>query len=886
MYSIYSDGVCIYNDVNTAPEIKMIDPTLTLSDNTAGTLKFKLPQSNVGYDSVNRVSSIIKVYKEGKEIWEGRAISEGIDFWNNRSITCEGELGYLNDTIQFPPEADPEDPFIDDYGGCYYNPTPYAFLEHVLANHNANVEDSKKFYLGNVTVTEKMVNETGDEDDEDGDVYVYTDYISTLETIKTKLVDPLNGHLVVRKEDGKRYLDYLADYYDEGPQTIEFRKNLLDFTRNFDESEFATVIIPLGKQFDITANEGGTEYLEISDVNDGIRYLKNDEAVSAYGWIEKIVNFDDVEEEDELLEKGQEYLTDLQFANLTLKLNAYDLHYLDNTIEDIKLLHQVRVISRPHGLDRVFPITELTLNMTDLSGCTFTLGEEKTNSSLSSYTNRVAGEVSKEFSDNWDTQRKSSSSVLGTAKKTARSLINNATRGYITISRDVEGTDAFYIANNRDYRIADKVWKWGMGGLAYFPEGLDGDVNVAITGEDGCIVANAVTTGTMLADRVRAGVLQSENSNVVWNLSTGDFKMNQGSINIGNKFIVDNAGNLQATSATVTGAITATTLTATSSGKIGPLTINNNTLSYGSTFSIDGTGHLTARSAYFEGDVYCTSIHADFSTEASGVIDGKYVELTNLNADNITAGTINADYIDVEGVSAGDIESVDITSCNIYGGYIEGAHIVSNQSYYNTTFEFYQGDLSVYSGSTEVGSISPYTEISNFGTEDLGLLIKGGATLYLENRAFGGSGDTIAGGGIFSRTIQFTTQTNGNPVYIGGAGKLINHTSSTRKIKHDILPLKNEELDPHKLYDLPIVQFKYNDDYLSSDDQRAGIDIPGLIAEEVYDIYPIAAQLDEVTKEPMNWDVRYLFPSALYLIQEQHKDIENLKKEIERIKNG
>ena len=50
-----------------------------------------------------------------------------------------------------------------------------------------------------------------------------------------------------------------------------------------------------------------------------------------------------------LLEKAREYLADLQFDNLELELSALDLHYLDVETEAVKLLDEIRVISRPHG---------------------------------------------------------------------------------------------------------------------------------------------------------------------------------------------------------------------------------------------------------------------------------------------------------------------------------------------------------------------------------------------------------------------------------------------------------------------------------------------------------------------------------------------------------
>ena len=100
MYSIYADGVCIYNDAYELEELAVLEPKLTLEDNAAGSFSFKLPQSNLAYDSIVRLVTDISVNRDNREIWAGRVLSDDTDFWNNRSIYCEGELAFLNDSSQ------------------------------------------------------------------------------------------------------------------------------------------------------------------------------------------------------------------------------------------------------------------------------------------------------------------------------------------------------------------------------------------------------------------------------------------------------------------------------------------------------------------------------------------------------------------------------------------------------------------------------------------------------------------------------------------------------------------------------------------------------------------------------------------------------------------
>lgn len=113
-------------------------------------------------------------------------------------------------------------------------------------------------------------------------------------------------------------------------------------------------------------------------------------------------------------------------------------------------------------------------------------------------------------------------------------------------------------------------------------------------------------------------------------------------------------------------------------------------------------------------------------------------------------------------------------------------------------------------------------------------------------------------------------------------GSFVLKSSSSQRYKHDIKSIddKLKSLNPHKLYDIDVVTFKYNDDYLQPSDQRYNTDIPGFIAEDIYEKYPIACNLNSQGRPEM-WEINIMFPAALKLIQEQHEEIENLKKRIE-----
>lgn len=436
----------IFSDAYAIETTKLEKAELQLAVNSAGSLSLFVPPQNAAYSKIEHLTTIIRVYREDrnhmmKEIWQGRPLTEDAGFNNVREIFCEGELAFLNDTMQIPRIYSKTQSISD-------------FLEELLGYHNANyVEETYKFHLGRVTV----------EEDEEVE-YRYSDYESTLSCITQNLLNRYGGMLVVRHAmDGnteKRYLDYLADYEHVNKQTIEFGKNLTDITRSWDMDEFATVLIPLGKQLDSPAIENnviykpaGTyrifvdpetkyyaqtseiedifldsiptlvvgdknyrrpltfkieneigfmgylnkasdssaaqfvtlntvedfyprpkEYVTIEEANDGDIRLKNQTAISSYGWFETTHIFDDVEDPELLKELGEDFLSEEQFDGVQIQINAVDMHYLKLSIDAINILDLIKVISKPHGLDKYFPVTELTIPINRPEDSTITLG--------------------------------------------------------------------------------------------------------------------------------------------------------------------------------------------------------------------------------------------------------------------------------------------------------------------------------------------------------------------------------------------------------------------------------------------------------------------------------------------------------------------------------
>ena len=113
--------------------------------------------------------------------------------------------------------------------------------------------------------------------------------------------------------------------------------------------------------------------------------------------------------------------------------------------------------------------------------------------------------------------------------------------------------------------------------------------------------------------------------------------------------------------------------------------------------------------------------------------------------------------------------------------------------------------------------------------------------------------------------------------------------TSSRRFKDSITPELDEDLNPERLYDVDVIQFKYKKDYFTNeDDIRYRKNMIGLIAEDVYDKYKIAADwhVDEDSGEVLvdGWNEQYIIPALLKLIQNQHEELQEQRKEIDQLK--
>lgn len=255
--------------------------------------------------------------------------------------------------------------------------------------------------------------------------------------------------------------------------------------------------------------------------HDGTEFLVNQELLQKYGWIEKIVEFDDVLTPDELLTKARQYLqgelNDHVYNKIEINVKALDLKYLDATTDSFDLYDLVTCVSAPHGLNRHFPVREISLPLNKPDSVEYTIGDSL-ESTITATTLDADSKLLEEIK-----KKPSMESVVVAAREHATSIMKQQTLGHTAMVETEQWGGTFFITDTENYQDATRMWVWNLNGLGYSKNG-GRTFDTAIT-MDGSIVADFITAGTMQADRVRTGLLTDVNGLNYWDLTNSKFRL-------------------------------------------------------------------------------------------------------------------------------------------------------------------------------------------------------------------------------------------------------------------------------------------------------------------------------------------------------------------------
>lgn len=358
---INDDKETIINAVSTHIDAPRITGTIKLGINTIDSFTFNIYKNNQGYDLIKSLKTKIEVIntKTNKVEFKGRVLLPKQKMSNlglfTKTVVCESELGYLMDSTQ--------------RYGKYHNVTVREFLEIIIEQHNKQVSEDKQFKVGQVTVT-----------DNNDSLYRFIGYEKTFNTIQDKLIDRLGGELRIRYINGVRYLDYLEEIGSVSTTEIRLAKNLVTLEEEKDPTSIITRLVPLGSKKTVIDDNGEETEIEeritVAEINNGLDYIDDIEAMEEFGIIEDTVTFDDVNIVENLLRKGQEYLKSNNKIRKSYSITALDLSLIGLDINSIDLYNYYKVSNSLMNIDEELRVIEKTIKIESPEDSTVQVGEK------------------------------------------------------------------------------------------------------------------------------------------------------------------------------------------------------------------------------------------------------------------------------------------------------------------------------------------------------------------------------------------------------------------------------------------------------------------------------------------------------------------------------
>lgn len=298
---------------------------------------------------------------------------------------------------------------------------------------------------------------------------------------------------------------------------IEYGKNLTKFEHDSDISDVYTDLLP----YAVTEDEDGNE--TVITLAEQILQIGKTTLSQRKTLIKDFTDSFDIDAvitEDLLREKAQKYLENnplgVETPTLTISFEAlWKQPEYAAVLERVALCDTVTVRHSELGISEHVKVIKTVYDTLAEKYVSITLGSAKASllSTISDTTQSVDNIVQKV--DRFP-------SLMQSAINSATKLITGQKGGYVVLHGDETGQPyELLVLDSPNIADAVNVWRWNVGGLGFSSNGYNGPYETAIT-SDGQIVADFITSGSLVANIIKAGVLSSVDGSSYWNLETGE----------------------------------------------------------------------------------------------------------------------------------------------------------------------------------------------------------------------------------------------------------------------------------------------------------------------------------------------------------------------------
>lgn len=373
------------------PQALVLSPKLTREVSKGGSLVFTMTRDHAQYDMLQKLSTVVQVRRDGKEIWRGRVLKHEADFYNRRVVYCEGALSYFNDSSITP---------------FNYKGTLRQFLQHIVDAHNEQVKSQMKcFQLGTVTAAlGKLQVQFGDADQ----YGVGEDYGKVWDILDKLVLKVFGGYFYCGFDAATgynvlNYCDQAVEAKRQTAQKIEYGRNLLNLSETTDATDLYTRIYPIGNKHTVDTSkwyyklmwwrdpskdkheerwgimeaDAATvaQYLPASGYSYNLEegWIQNDTAVQKFGIITRIVELD-TDSANDTFAAGVQALQQNYAMKTSYVIRAVDLVDAGYDTDRLDFSMYSHIISAPHSVDAVMLCTKLVEPLEKPAQKEFTFG--------------------------------------------------------------------------------------------------------------------------------------------------------------------------------------------------------------------------------------------------------------------------------------------------------------------------------------------------------------------------------------------------------------------------------------------------------------------------------------------------------------------------------
>ncbi|WP_029185618.1 phage tail protein [Streptococcus suis] len=333
---------------------KLLSAIVKFEINKIAQFDFQFLPNNAGYKAlIKPLQTMVQVVnmRTGREVFYGRIAPITNDMAESGVFTfaynAKSELDFLNDSKQRQQ---------------IYRGKKSDFVKQVLQFHNDNLEAYKEFLPGDLT----DLIATGDYMEADVDPAK-----STFATLTDLILNEYGLELQIRKENGKRYLDFKRQIGIDSDTEIKLSVNLLSLKQHINPEGIVSRLLVYGKQ-----NSETNQRVNIASVNNGKDYIDRPDLIAEYGIKMETATFDDIEDPVALKQAGESQLATQKAVAYQYSVSAVNLSHINPNFDEFEEGNTYRVINPVMFIDERLRVVARQIDLVNVERSNLTIGDK------------------------------------------------------------------------------------------------------------------------------------------------------------------------------------------------------------------------------------------------------------------------------------------------------------------------------------------------------------------------------------------------------------------------------------------------------------------------------------------------------------------------------